>query len=81
MAFDIENPLGTGTDAELLQFTRAAIARITLHGTARGDNGQTLTFAHLDELWKQVRILEARIAAAATASASKSNYARLNRPL
>ena len=31
MAFNLANPIGTGTDAELLEFTRAAIARITMN--------------------------------------------------
>ncbi len=83
MAFDIENPVGTGTDAELLEFTRAAIAEVTLHGfmrTARGN--RIITKERLPALWDQVRILEARIAAAGSSTAgSKNNYARRLPPL
>lgn len=81
MAFDIANPVGTGTDAELLEFTRAAIARITLGGVAYTSFGTALTFEHLEQLWKQVAVLESRIAAAAGTGAATNNYARLNRPL
>lgn len=79
MAFDIENPIGTGTDAELLEFTRAAIAQITLHGKAYTVRGKTLTRADLPDLRKQVEWLEARINA--DSGASKSNIASRQRPL
>jgi hypothetical protein len=83
MAFDLANPIGTGTDAELLEFTRAAIARITVQGSMRMADGRTLTEANLADLRKQVEWLESRINAAATTSGgsgSKTNYARRQRP-
>jgi hypothetical protein len=64
VAFDIENPVGTGTDAELLEFTRAAIAEITLHGFMRTGKGRTLTKENLSSLREQVDWLESRIASA-----------------
>lgn len=78
MAFDIANPIGTGTDQELLDFTRAAIAKITLHGQAYTANGQELTRADLRSLREQVTWLESRINSAASGLAS--NIARLQRP-
>lgn len=78
MAFDIANPIGTGTDAELLEFTRAAIAQITLHGQAYTVRGKTLTRADLPELREQLQWLESRINA--DAGESKTNFARRQRP-
>ena len=74
MAFNLANPIGTGTDAELLEFTRAAIARITMHGSMRSEDGRMLTEANLPELRKQVDWLEQRIAAAETTPGRKINY-------
>ena len=83
MAFDIANPIGTGTDAELLEFTRAAIAQITLHGqsyeTRGGNVGRMLTRADLKALREQADWLEARIAAA-TGGGGQTNYAIRKRP-
>jgi hypothetical protein len=79
MAFDISNPIGTGTDAELLEFTRAAIATITLTGQAYTIRGRQLTRADLPDLREQLKWLEARIDA--DAGGSKSNYAGRQRPL
>lgn len=78
MAFDIDNPIGTGTDQELLEFTRAAIAQITLHGQAYTHDGRELTRADLRSLREQVTWLEGRINAAAGGSAN--NIARFRRP-
>lgn len=80
MAFDIDNPIGTGTDQELLEFTRAAIAEITLHGFSRTIRGRILTKENLASLRAQVDWLEARIAAA-DSSGSSVNYAQRCRPL
>lgn len=81
MAFDISNPIGTGTDAELLEFTRAAIAQITLHGQAYGERGRTLTRADLKDLRDQCDWLERKIAAAANSGGDKTNYAVRGRTL
>jgi hypothetical protein len=74
MAFDLENPIGTGTDQELLDFTRAAIAEITLHGFMRTGNGRTLTKENLKTLREQVDWLESRINSANNGPAI--NYAK-----
>lgn len=79
MAFDISNPIGTGTDQELLNFTRAAIAQITMHGQAYTHDGREMTRADLRSLREQVTWLEGRINGAAGNSAN--NYARLRRPV
>lgn len=78
MAFDIANPIGTGTDQELLDFTRAAIAQITLHGQAYSISGRQLTRADLPALHEQLKMFEARVNAGS--SRDKSNLARLGRP-
>lgn len=79
MAFDISNPIGTGTDTELLNFTRAAIAQITLHGQMyQTETGRMLTRANLGKLREQVDWLEKRIAAADGSSAV--NYPTRCRP-
>ena len=79
MAFAISNPIGTGADQELLDFTRAAIAQITLHGQAYTTSGRSLTRADLPTLHKQLDIVEARVNAAAGSSRSKENLVRLGR--
>ena len=78
MAFDIANPIGTGTDQELLNFTRAAIAQITLHGSMYTTSGRTLTRADLGALHSQLAMFEARVNAAS--GNSGANLACLRRP-
>lgn len=79
MAFNISNPIGTGTDQELLEFTRAAIARITLQGVAYTDGGRQLTLADLPDLREQLRWLESRINTASSSRSNKSNLASFKR--
>jgi hypothetical protein len=82
MAFDIANPIGTGTDAELLEFTRAAIAQVTLHGQWYATGyGRSLTRADLPDLIAQAKWLEGKIANAANTGGSKVNYAVRGRVL
>lgn len=84
MAFDIDNPIGTGTDQELLEFTRAAIAQVTLHGQAYSSGfGKTFTRADLPDLMAQAKWLESKISGATPAASSggKANYASLGRVL
>lgn len=69
MAFNIANPIGTGTDQELVEFTRAAIAQVTLHGKAYTIDGRELTRADLPDLRKQLQFFEQRV----NASANRSN--------
>lgn len=78
MAFDLANPIGTGTDQEILDFTRAAIAQITLHGQAYSIEGRQLTRADLPTLHQQMAMFEGRINAATGGSAE--NLARFKRP-
>lgn len=70
-------PPEAGTDAELLELTRSAIARITMHGQAYGSDGRTLTRADLKALQQQADWLEAKIAAADQGVVT--NLARLTR--
>lgn len=79
MAFNLSNPIGTGTDSELLEFTRAAIAQITLHGQMYTTSGRALTRADLPTLHEQLRMFEARVNAAA--GTSRDNVARVGRPV
>lgn len=81
MAFDIANPIGTGTDQELLDFTRAAIAQVTLHGQSYSHDGRQLTRADLEDLRKQLEYFEARVNAESGTSRSKVNVGRMVRPL
>lgn len=81
MAFDLANPIGTGTDQELLDFTRAAIAQITLHGAAYTQRGKMLTRASLKDLREQADWLESKVNAAASTAGSRTNYAERHRPL
>jgi hypothetical protein len=77
MAFNLSNPIGTGTDAELLEFTRAAIAQVTLHGQAYGMDGRTLTRADLGSLREQLVFFESRVNQ--SAGRSRDNVASLQR--
>lgn len=78
MAFNVANPIGTGTDAELLVLTRAAIAQITMHGQSYTIGDRTFNRADLAELWEQVRLLESRIGAASRRP--RGNVVSLQRP-
>jgi hypothetical protein len=64
-----------GSDQELLDLTRDAIAKITAGGQAYTSDGRSLTRADLGALWAQVRELEKRLAPAG----STYNHARLVR--
>lgn len=77
MAFNIANPIGTGTDAELLELTRAAIVRITVLGERRTLHGKDVTEAALKSLQEQAEWLEARINAA---EGGAVNYFTRQRP-
>jgi hypothetical protein len=79
MAFNLENPIGEGTDDELLVLARAAIANITTNGQAYTVRGKMLTRAHLPALQNLVEWLESRINA--DSGQSKSNQVRRQRPL
>jgi hypothetical protein len=68
MAFNLSNPIGEGTDEEMLVFARAAIVNIMATGQAYGINGREMTRADLPELRETVTWLEERIAATANTS-------------
>lgn len=76
MAFPWVAP-GTGTDQELLDIYRAALAQIGSTGQAYGHDGRTLTRADLDEVRKTIEWLEGRIAGAENGPAK--NLAKLVR--
>lgn len=80
MAFDIENPIGEGTDAELLVLCRAMIARILAGGVAYTAYGVAMTFANLPDLQKNAEWLEARINSTSPDRANKDNLVRFKRP-
>ena len=77
MTFNVSNPIGEGSDEELLAFARAAIVSILATGQAYSTDGRQLTRANLGELREMVTWLEQRIAA--DAGASTVNLARLKR--
>ena len=82
MAFAYTNEIGTGTDQELLDFCRAAIAKILVTGIAYTMDGRSMTRADLPDLWRLENDLQSRVASAnATGSGSKNNYASRQRPL
>jgi len=78
MAFDITSDIGTGSDQELLDLTRASIALVTKYGKTRGTNGRLLEMSDLPALYEAMSRLEARISAA-TSSGSTTNYAIFKR--
>lgn len=80
MAFQLANPIGTGTDQELLDFTRAAIAQVTLHGQMYTTSGRTLTRADLPTLHKQLEMFEARVNAGNGGLSTAKTVANLRRP-
>jgi hypothetical protein len=77
LAFTPSNPIGEGTDAELLVYARAAIVQILTAGKAYGINGRTLTREDLPAITKLVEWLEARVDA--DAGTSTRNLATLKR--
>lgn len=80
MAFNLENLIGTGTDAELLVLFRACLARISVAGQSyQMKGGRMYTAANITEVRKTIEWLEAKVNTAA--GTSQTNYARRMRPL
>lgn len=79
MAFNYQNLIGEGTDAELLVFARAAVASILVTGQAYGTNGRSLTRADLAQLRETITWLEGRIDAS-DSNTPKETVVRLRRP-
>lgn len=80
MAFNLENPIGEGTYAELLVLYKACLARIAVAGQSyqmRG--GRIFTSANLTEVRNMVDWLEAKVQGESN-TASQVNYARRMRP-
>ena len=69
---------GTGTDQELLDLARAAMAQIMATGQAYSVDGRSLTRADLPQLRDQITWLESRINAASR-SGPAQNYIQLQR--
>lgn len=80
MAFNVANPYGTGTDAEILEFLRGALVSVTMHGWYRMADGKTVQHAQPEQIQKLVDLYEQKVAAASTTAAQATNYARRCRP-
>lgn len=78
MAFTLANPIGTGTDQELLDYARACMARILAHGVAYDNKGKSLTQADLPDIRATIEWLESRVNTAA--NGMSVNYVRRLRP-
>ena len=81
MAFDLQNPIGTGSDAELLEFWRAHLASLPLMGQEREIRGRKVKLPGAEETLAIIEQLESRINAAASSTANKCNYVSRQRPL
>lgn len=79
MAFDVENPIGSGSDAELLVLVRAAIVSVTMHGQEYWIRGRKFMRADLAELRTLEASLQSRVAASAATSGSRDNFATRQR--
>jgi len=75
MAFDLENPVGTGTDTELLAFWRAHLAMLPLHGQRRVVRGREVELPSAKETLEIIRDIETRINSAAAVAGGAVNYA------
>lgn len=80
MAFNLDNPIGTGTDAELLVLFRACLARISVAGQSYQLNGRIYTAANLTEVKNMIDWLESKISTASTGGFAV-NYATRGRAL
>lgn len=72
MAFQIANPLGTGSDQEILDLIRAAIVKVTVAGQSYAIGGRTFTRASLRELQELETIYQQRVAAASTSQRNET---------
>lgn len=70
---------GTGTDQDLLDLARAALARVLATGKAYTTDGQSLTLADVGELRATINELEQKIAAAAGTAGPADNHFRMKR--
>lgn len=61
MAFQYANPIGEGTDAELLVYARSALARSIMSGKFVTVNGTQIMWSTVGELQTLIGWLESRI--------------------
>ena len=78
MSFTVENPWGTGTNQEALEFWLGYLATLPVEGKERTIRGRTWIGPDEAEARKMVQFYEARVAAE---SGPAINYARRCRPL
>ncbi len=79
MAYQISNPIGTGTPQEELEFARAARVRILAHGQRRmSARDRELWEAELKQVNDTIAILQAEVAASSS-PAQRTNYATRGR--
>ena len=79
MAFTYANNAGTGTDQEILEYARGALARILATGQAHGFDGSNWTAADVDKVQAIIDIYQGRVDRAKT-TRQPYNQARLVRP-
>lgn len=79
MAFNLENPIGTGTNAELLELYRACLARISVNQSYTIGN-RTFTMADLPEVRKTIDWLEPKVNVEASRGPAV-NYAKRMPPV
>lgn len=80
MAFNLSNPIGTGTDSELLDLYRACLAKIAVSGQEYQIGDRTFTAADIAEVRTTISWLESRISAADVGGFAV-NYATRGRAL
>lgn len=78
MAFNVANPIGTGTDQEMVDFLRAAIVQVSMHGQEYEIDGRRFTRANLLDLQKLLDRYEERLAV--TSGLPAENIGRMRRP-
>lgn len=81
MAFDISNPIGTGTYAELVVLFKACAARIAVHGQSYQIGKRMYTSADLEEVVDAITRFEALADAEETPSGIAVNYPTRRRAL
>lgn len=83
MAFNVSNPIGTGTDQEIVDLYRACLVAISFEGQSHTIGNRTFTHADVNAVQKIIETYEARVRAAAGGGglSGACNYAARRRPL
>lgn len=81
MAFNVNNPVGSGTPAEMLVLIEAAIVTVATMGQNYMIGGRTFTRADLGELRQIRRDLKLEIASTSASAGSRDNFAVRRRAL